>query len=86
MLATGVKAENRSALHPVNAMLNHAYAVKLAKVQIEAITDGYDLTIEIMHNSKRGSHAWALGLIELGRSAVDARPVRALKRKITSSR
>lgn len=54
-------------------MLNYAYAVKLAKVQIEAIADGYDLTIGIMHNSKRGSHAWALDMIELERSAVDAK-------------
>lgn len=72
-LATGVKAENRNASHPVNAMLNYAYAVKLAKVQIEAIAEGYDLTIGIMHNSKRGSHAWALDMIELERSAVDAK-------------
>lgn len=54
-------------------MLNYAYAVKLAKAQIEAIADGYDLTIGIMHNSKWGSHAWALDMIELERSAVDAR-------------
>ena len=72
-LATGVKAENRNASHPVNAMLNYAYAVKLAKLEIEAIADGYDLTIGIMHNSTRGSHAWALDMIELERSAVDAK-------------
>ncbi|MFM7404524.1 MAG: CRISPR-associated endonuclease Cas1 [Erythrobacter sp.] len=66
-------AENRNASHPVNAMLNYAYAVKLAKVQIEAIAEGYDLTSGIMHNSKRGSHAWALDMIELERSAVDAK-------------
>jgi CRISPR-associated endonuclease Cas1 len=71
-LATGVKAENRNASHPVNAMLNYAYAVKLAKLQIEAIADGYDLTIGIMHNSTRGSPAWALDMIELERSMVDA--------------
>ncbi len=70
--ATGVKAENRNASHPVNAMLNYAYAVKLAKLQIEAIADGYDPTIGIMHNSKRGSPAWVLDMIELERSAVDA--------------
>lgn len=71
-LATGVKAENRNASHPVNAMLNYAYAVRLAKLQIEAIADGYDVTIGIMHNSKRGSHAWVLDMIELERAAVDA--------------
>ncbi|MEA1619420.1 CRISPR-associated endonuclease Cas1 [Erythrobacter sp. T5W1-R] len=40
---------------------------------IEAIAEGYDLTIGIMHNSKRGSHAWALDMIELERSAVDVK-------------
>jgi CRISP-associated protein Cas1 len=70
--ATGVKAENRNASHPVNAMLNYAYAVRLAKLQIDAIADGYDPTIGIMHNSKRGSPAWVLDMIELERSAVDA--------------
>ncbi|MEL7700339.1 MULTISPECIES: CRISPR-associated endonuclease Cas1 [Citromicrobium] len=71
--ATGKKAENRNASHPVNAMLNYAYAVKLAKLQLEAIADGYDPTIGIMHNSKRGSPAWALDMIELERASVDAR-------------
>ncbi|WP_293881255.1 CRISPR-associated endonuclease Cas1 [Sphingomonas sp.] len=41
-LAASVKAENRSASHPVNALLNYAYAVKLAQMQIQAIADGYD--------------------------------------------
>tara|TARA_B100000678_G_scaffold208294_1_gene175854 strand:+ start:9384 stop:10454 length:1071 start_codon:yes stop_codon:yes gene_type:complete len=71
--ATGKKAENRNASHPVNAMLNYAYAVKLAKLQLEAIADGYDPTIGIMHNCKRGSPAWALDMIELERASVDAR-------------
>lgn len=70
--ATGVKPENRNASHPVNAMLNYAYAVKLAQLQIQAIADGYDPTIGIMHNSNRGSPAWVLDMIELDRAAVDA--------------
>lgn len=70
--ATGVKPENRNASHPVNAMLNYAYAVKLAQLQIEAIADGYDPTLGIMHNSNRGSPAWVLDMIELERAAVDA--------------
>lgn len=70
--ATGVKPENRNASHPVNAMLNYAYAVKLAELQIQAIVDGYDPTLGIMHNSNRGSPAWVLDMIELERAAVDA--------------
>lgn len=71
-LATGVKPENRNASHPVNAMLNYAYAVKLAQMQIQAIADGYDPTIGIMHNGKRGSPALILDLIEPERPRVDA--------------
>jgi CRISPR-associated endonuclease Cas1 len=71
-LATGVKPENRNASHPVNAMLNYAYAVKLAHLQIQAIADGYDPTIGIMHNGKRGNPALILDFIEPERPRVDA--------------
>lgn len=71
-LATGVKPENRNASHPVNAMLNYAYAVKLAQMQIQAIADGYDPTLGIMHNGKRGNPALILDLIEPQRPVVDA--------------
>lgn len=71
-LATGVKPENRNASHPINAMLNYAYAVKLAQLQIEAIGNGYDPTIGIIHNGKRGSPALVLDFIEPHRPAVDA--------------
>ncbi len=70
--ATGVKAENRNASHPVNAMLNYGYAVKLAHLKIQAIANGYDPTIGVMHNSHRGSAAWVLDMIELERAAIDA--------------
>lgn len=71
-LATGVKPENRNASHPINAMLNYAYAVKLAQLQIDAIGDGYDPTAGIMHNGKRGSPALILDFIEPHRPVVDA--------------
>lgn len=71
-LATGVKAENRNASHPFNALLNYAYAVKLAQMQIQAIADGYDPTLGIMHNGKRRSPALILDLIEPERPKVDA--------------
>ncbi|MBS0477856.1 MAG: CRISPR-associated endonuclease Cas1, partial [Proteobacteria bacterium] len=71
-LATGVKPENRNASHPVNAMLNYAYAVKLAQLQIQAIADGYDPTMGIMHNGRRGNPALILDLIEPQRPIVDA--------------
>lgn len=71
-LATGVKAENRNASHPLNAMLNYGYAVKLAALKLQAIADGYDPTFGIMHNGKpRGGPAFILDLIEPKRPAVD---------------
>lgn len=78
-LATGVKPENRNASHPVNAMLNYAYAVKLAQMQIQAIADGYDPTFGIMHNGKRGSPAFILDLIEPERPRIDASILGLLK-------
>ncbi len=70
-LATGVKPENRNASHPVNAMLNYAYAVKLAHVQIDAVANGYDPMLGIMHNGRKGSPGWALDMIEPHRPVVD---------------
>ena len=69
--ATGVKPENRNASHPVNALLNYAYAVKLAHIQIDAVANGYDPMLGIMHNGRKGSPGWALDMIEPHRSVVD---------------
>ncbi|QBM74547.1 CRISPR-associated endonuclease Cas1 [Sphingomonas sp. AAP5] len=71
-LANGVKPENRNASHPVNALLNYAYAVTLQRLQIQAIADGYDPTLGIMHSGKRGNPAFILDLIEPKRSRIDA--------------
>lgn len=71
-LANGEKPENRNASHPINAMLNYAYAVKLAQMQIQAIADGYDPTFGVMHNGRRGKPALILDLIEPQRPIVDA--------------
>lgn len=71
-LAVGIKPENRNASHPMNAMLNYAYAVKLSQMQIDAVADGYDPILGIMHNSKKGSPALVLDLIEPERPRVDA--------------
>ncbi|RYG87942.1 MAG: CRISPR-associated endonuclease Cas1 [Alphaproteobacteria bacterium] len=70
-LANGVKPENRNASHPVNALLNYAYAVTLQRLQIQAIADGYDPTLGIMHSGKRGNPAFILDLIEPERPRID---------------
>ena len=54
-------------------MLNYAYAVKLAQIQIDVVADGYDPILGIMHNTKKGSPALVLDLIEPERPRIDAR-------------
>jgi CRISPR-associated protein Cas1 len=65
---------NRGATHPVNAMLNYAYAVLIARTQIRLVADGFDPTLGIMHQKKqlRGiSPAFALDHMEPMRPVVD---------------
>ena len=38
-------AGNRNAAHPVNAILNYAYAVLESEIRIKAISDSYDPTM-----------------------------------------
>jgi CRISPR-associated protein Cas1 len=76
-----VKPENWNASHPVNAMLNYANAVKLAQMQMQAIADGYDPTLGIMHDSRRGSPAWVLDTIEPERAAVDVAILRFIQNR-----
>jgi CRISP-associated protein Cas1 len=42
-------AGNRNASHPVNAILTYAYAALESENRINAISEGYDPTIGIMH-------------------------------------
>jgi CRISPR-associated protein Cas1 len=65
---------NRGATHPVNAMLNYAYAVLIAQTQIRLIVEGYDPKIGIMHEKKalRGINpGFALDHMEPMRPVVD---------------
>jgi CRISP-associated protein Cas1 len=65
---------NRGATHPVNAMLNYAYAVLIAQTQIRLIVERYDPTIGIMHERKalRGINpGFALDHMEPMRPVVD---------------
>lgn len=65
---------NRGATHPVNAMLNYAYAVLIAQTQIRLIIEGYDPTMGIMHEKKalRGINpGFALDHMEPLRPVVD---------------
>ena len=69
---TGLKPANWKASRPLNAMLNYAYAVKAAQLQVQALADGYDPAFGIMHNPDRSYNAFAYDLIEPERPKVDA--------------
>lgn len=71
-IASGVKARNRHASHPVNAMLNYAYTVRQSQLQIEAIANGYDPMVGIMHHERKDASAFILDLIEPERPKIDA--------------
>jgi CRISPR-associated endonuclease Cas1 len=65
---------NRGATHPVNAMLNYAYAVLIAQTQIRLIVEGYDPTLGVMHEKRalRGINpGFALDHMEPMRPVVD---------------
>jgi CRISPR-associated endonuclease Cas1 len=65
---------NRGATHPVNAMLNYAYAVLIARTQVRLIAEGFDPTLGVMHEKKalRGVNpGFALDHMEPMRPVVD---------------
>jgi CRISPR-associated protein Cas1 len=70
-ILTGRKPKNWKASHPINAMLNYAYAVRAAQLQIEAVADGFDPYAGIMHHSRPDFPAYVYDLIEPERPKVD---------------
>src|ERR1700679_3765303 len=64
-------AGNRNAAHPVNAMLNYAYAALESQIRIKAISEGYDPTIGIMREGSDGSSKFIFDLMEIERPKVD---------------
>ena len=64
-------AGNRNAAHPVNAMLNYAYAMLESQVRIQVVSDGFDPTRGIMHETREGSSAFVFDMMEPKRPKVD---------------
>jgi CRISP-associated protein Cas1 len=64
-------AGNTNASHPVNAILNYAYAVLQSQVQIKAVADGYDPMLGIMHYERDGAPAFVFDMMEPDRPKVD---------------
>ena len=71
-IANGAKLKNVNASHPLNAMLNYAYGVLQSQLQVQAVADGFDPTLGIMHHGRRDSPAYVFDLMEPERPAVDA--------------
>lgn len=74
-LNSSKKEPNRNASHPVNAMLNYAYTALLTQTKINAIADGYDPMIGVMHDQrekhKDNTPSFALDLMEPMRPVID---------------
>jgi CRISP-associated protein Cas1 len=66
-----VSGRNRHATHPVNAMLNYAYAVLESQVRIATVAQGLDPTIGYLHTSRPGRVALVYDLMEPLRPQVD---------------
>ena len=73
---------NRNASHPVNAILNYAYTVLQSEIQINAITEGYDPTIGIVHEARDGSSAFIFDLMEPERPVTDRKVLEFIKGNI----
>ncbi len=64
-------AGNGNAAHPINAMINYAYAILESQVRIQCVADGYDPTVGIMHESRDGASAFVFDMMEPERPKVD---------------
>ncbi len=70
---------SRNASHPVNAILNYAYAVLQSQVQIQAVAEGYDPTLGIMHYDRDGAPAFVFDMMEPERPKVNRAVLTFLK-------
>ena len=85
---TGKKAKNLRASHPINAMLNYAYTVLLSQKRVEAIIEGYDPMIGILHDQrhylKDNTPSFALDLMEPFRPVVDQTALKLIQKRTFS--
>jgi CRISPR-associated endonuclease Cas1 len=65
------KGKNNNASHPINAILNYAYAVLESQVRIQVLVAGYDPTIGFLHVGRRGRPDFVLDLMEPLRPIMD---------------
>lgn len=73
---------NHNAAHPVNAILNYAYAVLESQIRIKAISEGYDPTLGIMHHGRDKSSKFVFDLMEPDRPKVDRKILEFVKTNV----
>jgi CRISPR-associated protein Cas1 len=82
LLRNGKSRRNQYATHPVNAMLNYAYAVLENNVRTQVVGAGLDPTIGYFHGSFRGKHALVYDLMEPMRPVVDRAVLEFIQRHV----
>jgi CRISP-associated protein Cas1 len=71
MITSKKKGRNRHASHPVNAMLNYAYAILESQVRMQIAAQGLDPMIGYLHTSTPERQALVFDLMEPQRPIVD---------------
>ncbi len=82
--ASGKSHRNRNATHPVNAMLNYAYATLESQVRMQVLAAALDPTIGYLHGSYKGKHALVLDLMEPLRPIADRAVLEFVQRTVFS--
>jgi CRISPR/Cas system-associated endonuclease Cas1 len=68
---SAIGKSNRNARHPVNAILNYAYAILHNRVKMHIIAEGRDPTIGLSHSQGKYRDALVLDRMEPLRPVVD---------------
>ncbi len=63
--SSAISGDNRAATHPINALLNYAFAVAEARIETHAIAKGLDVSLGCLHDGPRGL---VYDLVELDRT------------------
>ena len=83
------KPQNRHATHPINAMLNYVYGMLAARKQVEAIAEGYDPMLGIVHDRRKAvrgiTPAYALDIMEPDRPIADRRVLELMREQELSA-
>ena len=75
---------NQFAVHPVNAILNYAYAILANQIKGLIITAGADPSIGLMHSNTRSDAAFVYDLIEPARPIMDLKILKFVLGRIIS--